>query len=117
MITSDNNDPVQKTGRFQSWVLVCISMSQQKKRQCLDNGEELPDRIIDAACSLLKKQFPDYNGGLQTTLLQQYSRALSQSCNAHAMQVIHVHERRHWAVISTIGCDNSTVKYYDQDSR
>ena len=31
----------------------------------------------------------------------------------NAMQVIHVHERRHWAVISTIGCDNSTVKYYD----
>jgi len=34
------------------------------------------------------------------------------------MQVIHVHERSHWAVIATIGCDNSTVKwrqinYYD----
>ena len=29
------------------------------------------------------------------------------------MQVIHVHERKHWAVISTIGCDYSTVKYYD----
>jgi len=35
-------------------------MSQQKK-QCLDNGEELPDRMIDAACSPLKKQFPKYD--------------------------------------------------------
>ena len=82
-----------------------------KEKQCLDNGGELPDRIIDAACSLLKKQFPDYDGGLQTTLLQKCSRALSQSSNA--MQVIHVHERRHWAVISTIGCDNSTIEYFD----
>ena len=64
-----------------------------KEKQCLDNGGELPDRIIDAACTLLKKQFPDYDGGLQKTLLQQHSRALSQSSNA--MQVIYVHERRH----------------------
>ena len=60
---------------------------------------------------LFLKQFPDYDGELQTTLLQQRSRALAQSANA--MQVIHIHERRHCAVISPIGCDNSTVKYYD----
>jgi len=49
--------------------------------------------IIDAACSLLKKQLPDYDGGLQTALLQQRRRALSKSSNV--MQVIHVHERRY----------------------
>ena len=92
------------------WVVCNGFRLTTKEKQLLDNGGELTDRIIDAACSLLKKQFP-YYGGLQTTLLQQRSRALSQSSNA--MQVIHVHERRHWAVISTIGCDNSTVKYYD----
>ena len=49
-----------------------------KGKQRLDNGGELTDKIIDAAYSLPKKQFPDYDGGLQTTLLQQRSRALSQ---------------------------------------
>ena len=66
-----------------------------KEKQCVVNGGELSDRIIDVASSLLKKQFPDYDGGLLTTLnlLQKHSRGLSQSSNA--MQVIHVHKRRH----------------------
>ena len=32
IITSGNNDPARKSGWFQSRVLVCISMSQQKKK-------------------------------------------------------------------------------------
>ena len=48
---------------------------------------------------------------MQTTLLQQSSRALSQSNNA--IQVIHLPDRKHWAVISTVDCDNNTIKYYD----
>ena len=81
-----------------------------KEKQSLESGGQLTDRIINAACSLLKKQFPDF-GGLQTTLLQQSSRGLS-SCN-NAIQIIHLPERKHWAVMSTIGCDSNTIKYYD----
>jgi len=29
------------------------------------------------------------------------------------MQIIHLKYRKHWAVISTIGCSNNTMKYYD----
>ena len=68
------------------------------------------ERIINSACSLLKKQFPDY-GGLQTTLLQQSGKALSQCHNA--IQVIHLPDRKHWAVISTVDCDDNAIKYYD----
>ena len=86
------------------------------------NGHAVISATIYAAhISLLhvllkEKQIPDYDGGLQTALLQtallqQRSRALSKSSNA--MLVIRVHERRHWAVIPTKGCDNSTIKYYD----
>ena len=84
-----------------------------KEKQLLESGGELTDRIINTAstCSLLKKQFPDF-GGLQTTLLQQSSRALSQ-CN-NAIQVIHLPDRKHWAVISTVDCDNNTIKYYSK---
>ena len=53
------------------WVVCKRFLLTTKETQHLDNGGELTDRIIDAACCLLKKQFPDY-GGLQTTLLQQF---------------------------------------------
>ena len=92
------------------WVICNGFRLTMKEKQLLESEGELTDRIIDAACSLLKKQFPDF-GGLQTTLLQQSSRTLSQ-CN-NAIQVIHLPDRKHWAVISTVDCDNNTIKYYD----
>ena len=92
------------------WVICNGFRLTMKEKQLLESGGELTDRIIYAACSLLKKQFPDF-GGLQTTLLQQSSRTLSQ-CN-NAIQVILLPDRKHWAVISTVNCDNNTIKYYD----
>ena len=34
-------------------------------------------------------------------------------CQHDAIQIIHLTERNHWAVISTIGCNTHTVNYYD----
>ena len=81
-----------------------------KEKQLIENGGQLTDRIINASCAILKKQFPMY-GGLQTTLLQQSGKGLTS--NDSAIQIIHLPDRNHWAAISTIDCDSNNVKYYD----
>ena len=52
------------------WINCCGFILITQERNTLVNGGELSDRIINAACAVLKKQFPDL-GGLQSTLLQQ----------------------------------------------
>jgi len=81
-----------------------------RERQNILNGGCLTVRIINAACAILRKQFPGY-GGFESTLLQQCTRGLANTTNA--MQIIHLPEKSHWAVISTIGCDRNSPWYYD----
>ena len=52
-----------------------------KEQQNILNGGCLTDRIINAACAILRKQFPGY-GGLESTLLQQCTRGLANTTNA-----------------------------------
>ena len=61
-----------------------------KEKRYLDNGGELPDWIIDAACS--RNRILTMMEEIANNLLQQHRRALSQSSNA--MQVIHIDEKR-----------------------
>ena len=88
------------------WITGSGFILTTQERNTLIDGGELSDRIINAACAVLKKQFPDI-GGLQSTLLQQ------KNCNfVNAVQIIHLSGRNHRAVISTIGCDTNMVNYY-----
>jgi len=79
-------------------------------KQNILNGGCLTDRIINAACAVLKKQFSGH-GGLELTLLQQSTRGLANAANA--MRTIHLPEKSHWTVILTIWCNRSSLKYYD----
>ena len=91
------------------WV-ICngFRLYNQNKQQLL-NGKELNDMHINGACSLIREQYPAI-GGLQSTLFQQYNHPLVQSQNA--IQILHI-QQNHWAVISTLGCEENGVNFYD----
>ena len=83
-----------------------------KDKHLIETGKQLTDILVNFACGLLKKQFPQF-GGFQSTLLQN-SKLNSQLRNPkHAIQVIHLEAEKHWVTISTIGCDEHTVNLYD----
>jgi len=92
------------------WMTCCGFRLTMKERQNISNGGCLTDRIINAAGVILRKQSPGY-GGFESTLLQQCTRELANTTNA--MQIIHLPERSHRAVISTIGCNRNSLRYYD----
>ena len=69
----------------------------------------MEDRHIGFGQCLLKNQFPNING-FQSTLYQTESKYNINS--EEALQVIHV-AGAHWALISTLGCNDGEVNLYD----
>ncbi len=78
-----------------------------KEIDCLRDGKMLQDRHIDAACTLLRKQFPDVRG-LQTPLLGQ--NLSFNPTEPPFVQIFHV-GHIHWNTI--VATDDHSVKVYD----
>ena len=96
-------------GKPDIWVICNGYRLYNKNKQQLLNGKELTDMHINGACTLLREQYPEI-GGNESTLYQQYDRALRQPTNA--IQILHIHPN-HWAVMSTLGCEENIIEYYD----
>lgn len=101
LCSSTSHDKVEPT-----WINCAGYHLTLKEKHILNQGE-LTDLHINAACALLKQQFPHQYGGFQSTLLQQSNKPLLDTTNA--VQVLHVNGR-HWIVIS---CDKNTLNLYD----
>ena len=106
-----SNDKSTSKGKGKSdlWVICNGYRLYNKDKQQLLNGKELTDKHINSACALLREQHPEI-GGIQLTLYQQCDRALKQP--KHAIQILHI-QPNHWAVISTLGCEENIIEYYD----
>lgn len=109
-LTGADDGKLTMTDTEKVWMICCGFRLTMKEQQNILNGGCLTDRIINAACAILRKQFPGY-GGLESTLLHQCTRGLANTTNA--MQIIHLPVKSHWAVISTIGCERNSLRYYD----
>ncbi len=78
-------------------------------------GEMLSDIPVNIAQSLLKKQFPNFNG-LQPTVYQQRNQPV-ESVNDETLiinnqlQIIHC-RGNHWVAVSSVGCENDFVNVY-----
>ena len=68
-------------------------------KQVLTSGEWLNDILIQAAMTLLKKQFPDQNGLQSTQILAKNLQW--QSSNSDFVQILHV-SQSHWVCSSNI---------------
>ena len=75
----------------------------------LELGEELSDRHIQMAQSIIKKQFP-LIGGLCNILLQ---GQIVIGCTVNTIQRVHCNKRKHWVTVTTKWCQRNKVSVYD----
>ena len=93
-----------------------LQLRQEEKEILTHRGDWLNDRIIDAAQTLLKRQFP-YRSGFDTVL--KAANLSFDSCpNTPFIQIVNrtamKGEGSHWLTLSTIDCKlGNEVKIYD----
>ena len=104
-ITIEDADEEMSTQ--QKWVEFGKTKLTQKDKAALSNGHKLSDIHINAAQTLLKMQFGQFNA-LQSTLLQ-LKQSLIDSKNI--IHILHV-TNNHWAVMSTQENEGG-IQYYD----
>ncbi len=104
-----DNKPVKgKRRNEKTWVKCSKTVLTMKDKNVIQNGSKLTDIQINVSQQLLKKQFSCFNG-FQFTLYQ-HKKPLENKTNA--IQILNV-EKNHWAVMSTVGCMEGQIKYYD----
>jgi len=74
-----------------------VTLKSSEKLLLLE-GDELNDKIINAAQKMLINQFPSLQG-LQSTLVQYYLGFWKEKY----LQIIHF-QSSHWITVTTIGC-------------
>ena len=110
--SDEENDNTSSCSTAPVWVIQGKHKLTVRDKHLIETGKQLTDLLVNFACGLLRKQFPQF-GGFQSTLLQN-SQLNSQLRNPNnSIQVIHLHTEKHWVTISTIDCDNNTVNLYD----
>ena len=74
---------------------------------------QLSDKIIEAAQSILKQQFPNLNG-FQSTLFKQNIKHLKKE-DKNMIQILHrgTINSGHWFTISTVDCGDGQVNWFD----
>ena len=87
-----------------------ITLYDEHKQIILNNDFKLNDLIINAAQTILKKQFPELMG-LQSTLLLKKPQPRFQGDKPY-VQIIFDRED-HWIVTSTVFSRSGQVKVYD----
>ena len=78
--------------------------------QVLSSGEWLNDQLIQAAMTLLRKQFPDQNGLQSTQILARNLQWLSS--NTDFVQILHI-SQSHWVCASNIFSSPEVCDLYD----
>ena len=75
------------TLRKDAWWLKTLHLKVED-RAVLEDGEDLNDTIINAAQTLLKRQYPTM-GGFQNTLLGQHLQFKMQDAGVQSVQILH----------------------------
>lgn len=91
------------------WVRCGCHVLNQHDKNVLLTGQNLTDKHINFAHTLLRSQFPMLNG-LQSTLFQ--SRSQGFESNANVIQIIHS-GGNHWIVATTLRCNPGEVRIFD----
>ena len=87
-----------------SWLKVGSITLYLDDKQSILNGERLTGSQITVAQSLLKTQFPHFNGLEDTLLLFHEKRKHGPIC-PETVQILHV-DGNHWITVSSSGCKN-----------
>jgi len=109
ILSDDDTCPEQCTSNNALWITFDRHILQMTDKAVLECGEELSDRHIQMAQSIIKKQFP-LLGGLRNTLLQEQ---VVIGCTVNAVQIVHCNKRKHWITVTTKWCQKNKVNVYD----
>lgn len=74
---------------------------------------QLDDKIIEASQSILKQQFPNFNG-FQSTLFKQNIKHFKKE-DKNMIQILHrgTIDSGHWLTVSTVECKDGQVNWFD----
>ena len=86
------------------WIQVRGSLLKNSDKSLLLLGNELNERVINAAQKMLIVQLK----GLRSTLIQYHLGCWTNNY----LQIVHCRSS-HWIVVSSIGCQRGEVKVYD----
>ena len=89
--------------------MVVMSLPCMHDKNVLLIGQNLTDKHINFAHTLLRSQFPMLNG-LQSMLFQSRSQGFKSIVNA--IQIIHS-GGNHWIVATTLRCNPEEVRIFD----
>ena len=98
ILSDDDTCPEQCTSNNALWITFDRHILQMTDKAVLECGEELSDRHIQMAQSIIKKQFP-LLGGLRNTLLQEQ---VVIGCTVNAVQILHCNKRKHWITVTIV---------------
>jgi len=102
--SSSQTTVIVKNTEDNSWLKVGSITLYLDDKQSILNGERLTGSQITVAQSLLKTQFPHFNGLEDTLLLFHEKRKRSPIC-PQTVQILHV-DGNHWITVSSLGCKN-----------
>ena len=109
ILSDDDTFPEQYGGNHTLWITFDRYILQMTDKAVLEHGEELSDRHIQMAQSIIKKQFP-LLGGLRNTLLQEQ---IVIGCTVNTIQTVHCNKRKQWVTVTTKWCQSNKVNVYD----
>ena len=87
-----------------SWLKVGSITLYLDDKQSILNGERLTGSQITVAQSLVKTQFPHFNG-LEDTLLLFHEKRKCGPIFPETVQILHV-DGNHWITVYSLGCKN-----------
>ena len=102
---SDDNTVQSEVQSY--WLTVNKISLLDEDRRIIATGEELNDKHINFAQSLLKKQFKDIQGLTSTLLL---TSSPGHPIVSNGLQIIHT-RGSHWIVATTIGCTDEVLVF------
>ena len=92
-----------------------LFLTQSDKEILMSDSSWLNDRLINAAQTLLKRQFHNSGvEGFQCSLLGQ--KLKFKAVDQEMVQIIHTGSN-HWCCISTLSCEKATIDIYDSLSQ
>ena len=109
IFSDDDSCPEQCHGNLTLWITFDRHILQMTDKAALEHGEELSDRHIQMAQSIMKKQFLLIKG-LRNTLLQ---GQIVIGCTVNTIQIVHCNKRKHWVTVTTKWCQRNKVSVYD----
>ena len=114
--SNDKGNQMKDTDPDKLWLKIYNISLQQKDKNTIINKHMLNDKVIDAAQTIMKKQFNDSPkiNGFQSAIFKQNTKHFKK-IDKEMVQILHrgSADLGHWFTISTLNCNVGTINVFD----